>query len=191
MNRIPKIGAIGASLIIGIAALSGCTEGADAAEERQVNEQQELYGDTQPIPRYDWSLARHLWVQFYDSQNTAVATFSYIRPNMGGAPSFECASMGYALPRDTQLSNPLQRGHNGSVIEQAEPNGLFTSKNTAQTVIFCLNNDGTVAPVNTEEFVTAFPFPVKWEGPSQDYPDGRWIRDGDSNVSLDPNREES
>ncbi len=175
--------------VIGVVALGGCTTNADTRERNKVSAQQDIYGANQPIPQYDWSLARHLWIQFYDAQNQEVTTFSYIRPMSGGNPVFDCASMGYALPRDTQLTNPVQKIPNSeAVIEQAEPNGLFTSKNTDQTVIFCLNEDGTVSPVTTEEKVTAFPFPVKWEV-TPDYPQGHFVRVGtDSTVSLNPKK---
>jgi len=172
-----------------IAILSGC-QGADEWERKQVNEQQALYNKNQPIPRYDWSLSRHLWVQFYDAQNREVTTFSYITPLNGGAPMFECASLGYALPRDTQLTNPHQiawaggASGNYGVIDQAEPNGLFTGPNSDATIIFAMNKNGTVSPVYTELKVTAFPFPVKWVRDT-DYPQGHWVRVGESsNVEL-------
>ena len=165
-----------------IAILSGC-QGADEWERKQVNEQQALYNKNQPIPRYDWSLSRHLWVQFYDAQNREVTTFSYITPLNGGAPVFECASLGYALPRDTQLTNPHQV-HYGEVIDQAEPNGLFTGPNSDATIIFALNKNGSVSPVYTELKVTAFPFPVKWETDAE-HPQGHWVRVGEkSNVEI-------
>lgn len=182
-----KIGFIALAAVL--VALSGCTTTADTKESDKVRVQQDIYASSQPIPQYDWSLARHLWVQFYDAQNQEITTFSYIRPMSGGNPVFDCASMGYALPRDTQLTNPVQKIPNtDSVIVQAEPNGLFTSENTDQTVVFCLNEDGTVSPVTTEEKVTAFPFPVKWEV-TPDYPQGHFVRVGtDSTVSLNPKK---
>jgi len=51
--------------------------------------------------------------------------------------------------------------YQGSVIEQPEPNGLFSSKNTVGTWVLCTQSDGTVYPVYTELNVTAFPFPMQ------------------------------
>ncbi len=166
----------------------GCDVGADQREQQQVNSQQDIYNKNQPVPRYDWSLPRHLWTKFYDAQNEAVTTFSYLTPITGGAPMFDCASQGYPLPRDTQLTNPHQLVWSGhaqgtGVIDQAEPNGLFSSTNTDATIVFCQVGNGTVAPVYTELKVTAFPFPVKWET-DKDHPQGHWVRAGDSSINI-------
>lgn len=192
MKLFKKPGSFWAVLVSSLclaAILVGCDETADERERQQVNNQQDIYNQAQPIPRYDWSLARHLWIQFYDSQNKQVTTFSYITPITGGQDMFSCPSMGYAIPRDTQLTNPHQVTYtNGGagVIDQAEPNGLFTSPNTDATIIFCLNDNGTVAPVYTEMKVTGFPFPVKWEVDSN-HPQGHWVRVGQaSNIELNP-----
>jgi hypothetical protein len=177
-----------------LALSTGCTSTADRKESQIVNQQQATYNRNQPIPKYDWSLARHLWIQFYDAQNKAVTTFSFIQPITGGAPMFDCPAMGYALPRDTQLTNPLQvaktlsGSSTGTSINQAEPSGLFTSPNTDATIVFCLNTNGTVSPVYTEQKVTAFPFPVKWIV-EKDYPNGHWLRVGEtSNIQIDPKK---
>ncbi len=170
--------------------VTGC-ESADTRESRQVESQQSVYNAGQPIPRYDWSLSRHLWIKFYDAQNEQVTTFSYIQPITGGAPIFETPSMGFALPRDTQLTNPHQVVANysgGPVIDQAEPNGLFTSPNTDATIIFAINDDGSVAPIYTEQKVTTFPFPVKWEK-NELHPQGHFVRVGaTSNIKISPKR---
>ncbi len=70
---------------------------------------------------------------------------------------------------DTQLTNPQQviwrgyseHGYASGVVDQAEPNGLFTSKNTHATIIFPTNGDGTVSPVYSESDVNCYPWPVK------------------------------
>lgn len=56
--------------------------------------------------------------------------------------------------------------HNGGspVVEQAEPNGLFSSKNTSATWVLCQLPNGDIAPVYIETRVTVYPWPVKVEG---------------------------
>ena len=163
----------------------GCNS-ADSQERKQINLQQVTYAKNQPVPQFDWSLSRHIWVQFYDSQNREVTTFSYITGVTGGPPLFEAPAVGYALPRDTQLTNPKQVLSVGdkktAEIDQSEPNGLFTSQNTDGTVIFVLNKNGTVSPVYTELKVTAFPFPVKWQS-DEHHPNGHWVRVGEPSSS--------
>jgi hypothetical protein len=181
------------AFVLGVFVLTGSscddTDNQASKERNKVNEQQLVYSQNQPVPKYDFSLARHLWIQFYDSQNKQVTTYSYISGMNGGAPMFDCASMGFALPRDTQLTAPTAKvPDHDAVVDQAEPNGLFTSKNTDSTIVFCLNKNGSVSPVYTEHKVDAFPFPVKWVTDA-DYPQGHFVRtDDSSSIELNPNK---
>ncbi len=166
--------------------LAGCSSPRpDRDEQKLVKAQQLIYAVVQPIHKYDYSLSRGQWLDFYDANNKVVTTFAYIMPRLGGAPEFECAAVSYALPRDTQLTNSMQTVGNGAyayVLPQPEPNGLFTSLHTDATVVFCSNPDGTAAPVYTEQKVTIFPFPVKWMGNAQG--DGQFVKVGDSSVQI-------
>jgi hypothetical protein len=141
--------------------VSGCGNESVKAENDLVKKQQTVYNKTQPAPFFEYSLARDLWIQFYTAQNKAVSTWTYIT-DMTGQMRFETPSQGYPIPMDTQLTNPLQLLYDssGAVVEQPEPNGLFTSKNTNATIIMALNSDGTFSPIYTEQFATAFPFRV-------------------------------
>ena len=76
----------------------------------------------------------------------------------------DCASVGFGLPYDTSLTNPLKtvRGSQSlATIEQAEPNGIFASKNTQATWIMCASDSGMIEPVYVETKVTVYPYPVK------------------------------
>lgn len=60
----------------------------------------------------------------------------------------------------------VQRGGNTSVghyidgtIEQAEPNGIFASKNSISTWVRCII-DGEEPPIYVEGKVTAYPYPI-------------------------------
>ena len=77
----------------------------------------------------------------------------------------DCTSMGYGMPYDTSLTNPLQHYSGssqweGSAIGQAEPNGVFASTNTSATWIMCLNESGAIEPHYVEAFVTVYPYEV-------------------------------
>lgn len=168
---------------------SGCDENTQSArdEQRNVNRQQDVYNKNQPVPFFNYSLQRDLWVQFYKAMNGANSTWSYITDDFG-VIRFSTPSQGYPIPMDTQLTNPTQAawGGNGAAatIDQPEPNGLFTSENTNGTIIMAANTDGTLSPIYTELRVTAFPFPVK----EIRMEDGsiRWVRvsDEDSTIKL-------
>lgn len=149
--RLKKILLI-VSLLFVIVIVSGCESNeADKKESNRVEEQQNIYVDSQPIPTFDWSLERHIFVELYKARNNAVQTYSYIR-NWQGEVVFSCKSIGFPLPANMQLSNPERKMCNystnceGSTIPQAEPNGLFSSPSTVGTYVFCVNSDGTISP---------------------------------------------
>lgn len=145
-----------------------------------VNKQQEIYRQTQPVHIYDYSIPRDIYQQIYDVVTTdVVATYSVIE-SITGLTRYECPSMGYAIPADTSLTNPLQGTYNVDtlgadefrvVIEQAEPNGLFSSKNTDGTWVLCVElKTGEVYPVYVEHKVMTFPFIMEKNK------EGQWIR---------------
>jgi len=148
-----------------IGADGGC--GGSSSQERQdaikVNSQQEQYAKVHPIPWFDDSRERSVYTQIYQARNKTVATHTIWRSNTGMIEG-DCPSIGFPIPYDVQLTNPLKRLYNGSsaIIEQAEPNGMFSSKTTAATWVMCAVKDQGVmkmAPVYVESKVTTYPFP--------------------------------
>jgi hypothetical protein len=152
-----------------------------------VAKQDEVYNKTQPVPMFNYSLPRDLWIQFYKASTTSVVrTWSY-PVNLEGEPIVELESIGYPIPMDTQLTNPLkiEDRYEGDVpIPQAEPNGLYTSPNTNATIIMTVDGAGKVAPVYSEPTVLCFPFPVEY-----DREKGMFVRvaGSESSISLDVN----
>lgn len=132
-----------------------------------MQEQQSHYQTAQPIPRFDYSLERDIAIQLYKARNERVATHTVWRSDTGKIEG-DCPSIGYPLPYDTSLTNPLQpfssTGNSwGTTVEQAEPNGLFSSKNSIATWVRCIvkvSGEDVEAPVYIESKVTAYPFPV-------------------------------
>jgi hypothetical protein len=132
-------------------------------DKKQVQQQQAQYQKGQPIPAYDWSLERDLLRKLYDIRNEKVSTHSIWRSDHGIIEG-DCPSYGYGVPYDSSLTNPLQSTGNSmqtiTTIEQAEPNGIFASKNTAATWVFCLGESGKLEPMYIETKVTVYPGPV-------------------------------
>ncbi len=153
---------------------SGCDGGSEGKDRAIVQKQQEIYQDVQPVHIYDYSIPRDIYQQIYDVITTkVVATYSVIE-SITGLTRYECPSIGYAIPADTSLTNPSQPAHtnvSSGVIEQAEPNGLFSSKNTDATWVLCVDmQTAEVYPVYAEHKVMTFPFIMeKDEG-------GQWTR---------------
>jgi len=125
--------------------------------------QQEQYAKAQPVPKFDYSLERGVATQLYQARNQSVATWTVWRSDLGHIEG-DCPSIGYPIPYDTSLTNPLKYvGGGGAVVEQAEPNGLFPSKNSIATWVRCVtevNGKDVEAPIYVESRVTAYPFPV-------------------------------
>ena len=156
-------------------------------DQRDVDYQQRQYAIGQPIPKFDWSLERHLVTELYRIRNERVATHAVWRSNYGLIEG-DCPSMGFGIPYDTSLTNPLrttdldQKGYaNASlaVIEQAEPNGVFASKNTSATWVMCVGSGGSIEPVYIESKVTIYPYPLK-----VDYANNRVYRAGKASVKI-------
>jgi len=150
--------------------LAGCGDysSSTSQEANTVESQDLIYLRGQPIPIYDYSPERDIFIQLYNFRMKNVPTWTVICSNLGNCIDY-CPSLGYPLPADVQLTNPLKSedawSHGGSwspvVVEQREPNGLFSSKNTAGTWVMCVYEEGRVEPVYTELNATAYAHPVK------------------------------
>ncbi|HBK35257.1 hypothetical protein A2239_02420 [Candidatus Uhrbacteria bacterium RIFOXYA2_FULL_40_9] len=146
----------------------GCQMSANSERNDQVKvqQQQAQYAVGQPVPIFDWSLERDVAIQLYQARNDRVVTWTVWRSDTGIIEG-DCPSIGYPIPYDTSLTNPLQpmNGYSqGTAIEQAEPNGLFSSKNSIATWVRCIvdmNGNQVEAPVYIESKVTAYPYVVE------------------------------
>ena len=178
-----------------VALLSGCqyptNETSDVKDAKVVQRQQGQYAKAQPIPVFDWSLERHLLIELYKIRNKKVATHTVWRSDYGTIEG-DCPSLGYGLPYDTSLTNPLvatdididgeEHEYDGGAltsIEQPEPNGVFASKNTTATWVMCIGDSGAIEPVYVESKVTTYPGPVK-----VDYAHNMVTRSGAATVMI-------
>lgn len=178
------------SLLLGCSLLAGCagTETTETRDAARVAQQQDQYAIGQPIPAFDWSLERQLTIELYQIRNRKVATHTVWRSDYGTIEG-DCPSYGYSLPYDTSLTNPLVatstasertfRSDSLTTIEQAEPNGIFASKTTSATWVFCLGAAGSLEPVYAEGKVTVYPGPV-----IVDYATNRVTRSGAATVLI-------
>lgn len=195
MRNLYKFGL--AAIAVTFLMASDCNENSSNSEERDksaVEEQQSLYQKSQPVPKFDYSLERDVAIQLYKARNERVTTWTVWRSDMGQIEG-DCPSVGYPIPYDTSLTNPLQaqtytgyQSITSTAIEQAEPNGLFSSKNSIATWVRCITKVGdeeVEAPVYIESKVTAYPFPVE-----VDYDKNRVVpvRDGKPSVTIEASK---
>jgi hypothetical protein len=151
---------------------NGCYGGGDAtdvADNEAVGRQQAQYRSVQPVPFYEYSNELDIYKQIYDARvENVITTHTVIRSNTGMIID-DFPSLGFPIPYDVQLTNPLKAvdmpgaDEGGVVIEMPEPNGLYSSKTTAAT--WCLRvlkvgNSTIVTPVYYEDKVSCYPFPV-------------------------------
>jgi len=96
------------NLCIAILVLSGCDIKDNQSEKtaQAVERQQAQYSTSQPVPAYDWSLERDLVIQLYNIRNMKALTHSVWRSDRGLIEG-DCASIGFGIPYDTSLTNPL------------------------------------------------------------------------------------
>lgn len=73
--------------------------------------------------------------------------------------------VGYGIPYSTQITNPNQvvekerhKSISTSTLDQAEPNGLYSTGSTSATWVLCLDDKGKIHPAYVEAEVNAFPF---------------------------------
>lgn len=171
-----------------LALFAGCEQRTTPAKRdaARVRQQQAQYEKGQPIPAFDWSLERNLVIHLYEMRNQKAATHSVWRSDRGLIEG-DCPSYGYGIPYDTSLTNPLvatsrrwgTAGGAMTSVEQAEPNGIFASKNTAATWVMCLGEVGSLEPVYVETKVTVYPGPVK-----VNYETNRVTRSGAATVLI-------
>lgn len=164
------------------------TDSESTKEAQNVAKQQAQYAKGQPVPVFNWSLERHLISELYKLRNKRVATHSVWRSDYGMIEG-ECASFGYGMPYDVSLTNPVvatsEDSANGwdraalTSIEQPEPNGIFASKNTSATWVFCVGDAGALDPVYVESKVTVYPYPVE-----VDWGSNRVTKAGKSTASI-------
>lgn len=181
-------------LVLSVLTLSACNQGSvtqEMKDTKQAQQQQGQYAKAQPVPSYNWSLERHMVIELYNARNLKAATHSVWRSDLGTIEG-DCSSIGFGIPYDTSLTNPLvatdtsqsgdvdrYQGRSLASIEQAEPNGIFASKNTAATWIMCAGDNGAMEPIYVETKVTVYPYPVK-----VDYDKNRVIKAGKSTVTI-------
>ena len=94
----------------------------------------------------------------------------------------DCPSIGYSIPYDVQLTNPLKKIGNarGNIaVEQSEPNGLWSSKTTQATWVPCANADGSISPIYVESKVTTYPYMV-----DVNYDKNRVTKVADAEISV-------
>lgn len=185
MIKLNKFIALASILTFSACAAADAND-ANKKDAKNANKQQAQYAAAQPVPFYDWSLERDMVLQLYNIRNLEATTHSVWRSDYGTVEG-DCPSIGFGIPYDTSLTNPLvmdkQSGPVAVAVEQPEPNGIYASKNTAATWVMCAGETGSIEPVYVETRVTTYPYSV-----NVDYSTNRVTKAGKASVIIKSGR---
>lgn len=150
--------AVGAVLVLGLAACSSSTSNDQQITDRQLK----IYQANQPDPVADWSQYRQTLNDVESAQIHGMATTSFEFNQGVQDPIFICPSIGYPIASTSQVTNPQQVVGSSAVVGQSEPNGTFPGNSTG-TYFVCAAPDGTKYPKYWEGYVDTIPGPAHWD----------------------------
>jgi len=161
-NKISMIMVFMASLL----SMNMICDWQEREDKKTVIAQQEHYRKRQSVPFYEWSIELDAAIQIYNSRvRDKVRTWTVWRSDYGMIEG-DCASLGYPIPYDVQLTNPFKgsSSNSGVAVEQAEPSGLYSSHNSIATwvrEVISIQNKTIITAIYIESKVTCYPYPVK------------------------------
>lgn len=133
---------------IGLGLLAGCSESPPSADEAQHNQQEKMLeeGTKQTgMPNIVNFQERKELKSILEARDQAnLVTYMYTQNQMDGKWVYQGESIGFPIPYSTEYTNPEQGvygSYNGEYISlpQGDPNGLFSSQNTAGDWIMAVN----------------------------------------------------
>lgn len=172
-----KLGLAGIAIAIAATALSGCSRSSDSAtrnDQATTDSQLARYQANQPVPSFDWSQYRQTVIDVESAEVHGVATTTFFY-NMGSQkPISSCPSLGFPVAVTAQLTNPTQisygahpgGGSDAQVIEQAEPNGVYTGGSDG-TYVVCIAPGGAKYMQYWEGDVNTIGGPAHWDQGSE------------------------
>lgn len=168
-NKIIKGAAV--AVLAGVA-LTGCSVGNNSTskDNQATDTQLQRYQANQPVPANDWSQYRQTVIDVNEAQVHGVATTTFFFNQGVQDPIKSCPSVGFAVPHTTQLTDPQQIGFRNSpgggyddgVINQAEPNGVYTGDSDG-TYVVCVEAGGAKAIDYWEGFVETEGGSAHWD----------------------------
>jgi hypothetical protein len=161
-----------------VAGTTACTNSSVNNDQQSTNNQLLKYQKAQPVPQFDYSQYRQTIINVETAEVNGIATTSFMFNQGSAVPMMACPSLGYPIASTAQLTNPLQVINNsGGVVEQQEPNGVYTGTSTG-TYVVCVLKSGKTSIDYWEGFVYTVGGPAHWDAVT-----GQVVSDGDPTVS--------
>lgn len=147
--RFSKAAAALAAVVV-MATMAACTtQNANNTEHQAANSGVNLLLASQPVPIFPTSELRQNMIEVEAIQALGTPTTSFFFPEgttvVGGkytAPPFKvCPSQGEPIHATDSLTNPTQVTTSGAVVDQMDPNGVYSGPNSG-TYILCVTASG-------------------------------------------------
>lgn len=135
---------------------SGCVDDTADKESKYTEEVKQQSLDTVGLPDVSNFFEMSQLKEIYELRdNPKLNCYWYTKNNMSGKYIYMGKCIGYGIPYSTQITNPTQLEYSnsaGGTIDQAEPNGLYSTGSTSATWILSISSDGkTIEPIYAEE----------------------------------------
>ena len=140
---------------------SSSSAGSTAAARESGAQNQDSFNlvNDQPVPVFTHSQIRQELIDIEQAQADGVQTTTFFMPNgaQSSDPEGSCPSIGAPVAADDELTNPQKivnaysSGVSSAVINQMDPNGIYTGNSTG-TYIMCVDSAGKT-------------YAQYWEGP--------------------------
>jgi hypothetical protein len=147
--------------------ITGCEPAVRSSDEQQKREQERILqeGTAQTgMPAIKNFRERKIMKDIIEMRDqTGLVTYTYVFSDHLGKFIFIGESIGYGISAATQYTNPQKWVHNyaehGYVINQADPNGLFSPSSAEGTWVLLKNpNSPDIVPTYFEQRINVVPF---------------------------------
>lgn len=162
---------LGALLVSGGVGIGACSYSVPTGQQAENNQQDQSTQDlvnNQPLPHFTYSQMRQNLTEIETAQATGVQTTSFFFNQGVADPMDSCPSIGVPIAASASLSNPHRVDKHSAtdggnaVIDQMDPNGVYTPPSTTGTYVVCVDATGTAYTNYWEGFVQTVFAPARW-----------------------------
>lgn len=134
----------------------------DAAKQEQMQKEGQAQAGMPGVHNFQEKKLLKMIYELRDDEN--LICYAYLFNEFNGKLIFIGKCIGYGIPYSTQYSNPQKDTwpsyHDGKMMPQAEPNGLFMPSSSEGTWLMLLDKDGKPHPVYVEPRIIVSPFQI-------------------------------
>lgn len=157
MKNRKKIVSIIVLAIACMACLSGCTSESARRDKQYSEEMKEQISNAIGYPDlanfFEYSQLKEIY-ELRDDPN--LICYWYTKCEYTGKWVYEGQCIGYGIPYSASITSPdmVYYDSSGTVVSQAEPNGIYTNGlTTSATWILTVNSDGSITPDYVEQTI--------------------------------------